>query len=422
MPLPPPADEAARIHALRALRLLDTPPEERFDAITRLAAAIFQAPIAMVTMVDVNRQWFKSRIGLEVCETSRDISFCAHAILSDVALVIPDARADPRFADNPLVTGEPFLRFYAGQPLHAPGGQRVGTLCIADQAPREFPAEQRALLWQLAGMIERELRATDIIALQTELLATQSELIKAQERLHADIAEAAKYVRSLLPKAIRKPLGINWRFLPSAVLGGDCFGYHHLDSGRLAFYLLDVCGHGVGAALLSVTLLRVLRSQSLSQVDFADPAAVLTALNREFPMAQHGNRYFTIWYGVLELETRRLTYASGGHPPAILVHPDGRFEELATNGIGIGLLPQWPFDSRECVLRQGQTLYIFSDGGYEVRNLAGEFMSMEQFGALLSQAALNSSGGLDYVLDEVRLLTGLDGFPDDASIIEVQIS
>jgi sigma-B regulation protein RsbU (phosphoserine phosphatase) len=297
----------------------------------------------------------------------------------------------------------------------------VGTLCIADLAPREFPDAERKLLLELAGMVERELRSSDIIELQTDLLATQDKLLEAQERLHSEIAEAGKYVRSLLPKPTQEPLGIDWRFQPSTTLGGDCFGYHDLGDQRLAVYLLDVCGHGVGAALLSVTLLRILQSGSLAGVDFTDPAAVLTAFNGEFPMGRHGNRFFTIWYGVIDLRTKRLTYATAGHPPAVLVSPDGSHEPLATKGIPIGCIPKWPFDAAERTLSPGQTLYVFSDGGYEVRDSEGNHFSFEQFSKVLSQAARHPGEGLDFILEEVERMTGVSHFPDDVSIIRMQV-
>src|SRR4051812_22533156 len=119
---PKPENESARVATLRTLRILDTPPEERFDRLTRLARYMFDIPIALVSLVDENRQWFKSCAGLEARETTRDVSFCAHAILNDDILLIPDARADSRFHDNPLVTGEPRIRFYAGQPLAITNG------------------------------------------------------------------------------------------------------------------------------------------------------------------------------------------------------------------------------------------------------------------------------------------------------------
>ncbi|MET0270873.1 MAG: GAF domain-containing protein, partial [Sphingomonas sp.] len=152
-----PADEAERLAALRALRLLDTPTEERFDRLTRMAAALFRVPVALVSLVDAERQWFKSRVGADVCETSRESSFCAHAVVARETMVVPDALADPRFRDNPLVTGAPHIRFYAGAPIHAPGGQPVGTLCILDTRPRALTDADRALLEDCAATVEGEL-------------------------------------------------------------------------------------------------------------------------------------------------------------------------------------------------------------------------------------------------------------------------
>lgn len=152
-----PADEPKRLEALRALQILDTAPEERFDRLTRLARRVFDVPIALVSLVDKDRQWFKSKVGLDACETSRDISFCGHAILDDKVFVVSDAASDPRFADNPLVTDAPHIRFYAGCPLMLADGSKIGTLCVIDRQPREMNAEDRGLLEDLARIVEREL-------------------------------------------------------------------------------------------------------------------------------------------------------------------------------------------------------------------------------------------------------------------------
>lgn len=154
---PTPIDEIQRLRSLIALGVLDTMPEDRFDRITRIACRVFGVPIALVSLVDRDRQWFKSKQGLEACETSRQISFCGHAILQDGPLIIEDALVDARFADNPLVVGPPKIRFYAGQPVHGARGLRVGTLCIIDQQPRRLSEEDLILLADLAGMIDREL-------------------------------------------------------------------------------------------------------------------------------------------------------------------------------------------------------------------------------------------------------------------------
>ena len=156
-----PANERQRLKTLRDLKLLDTPPEERFDRVTRLAKQVFATEIALVSLVDADRQWFKSRQGLDAEETHRDISFCGHAILDDKIMVVNDASADERFCDNPLVCGNPNIRFYAGYPLEAPDGSRVGTLCVIDNKPREISKEQLRLLRELGRMVEEEFLAAD---------------------------------------------------------------------------------------------------------------------------------------------------------------------------------------------------------------------------------------------------------------------
>lgn len=180
-----PQDEQTRIEKLRSLDVLDTPPEERFDRLTRIAKRMFEVPIALVSLVDENRQWFKSCIGLDASETSRDISFCGHAILGSGVFVIPNAIEDPRFADNPLVLGEPNIRFYAGCPLSL-NGHKLGTLCIIDQRPRRFEKEDIEALKDLASMAERELAAVQLATLDelTNILNRRGFMGLAQHSLN----------------------------------------------------------------------------------------------------------------------------------------------------------------------------------------------------------------------------------------------
>jgi GAF domain-containing protein len=154
---PYPANEAERLAALHALLILDTPPEQRFDRIAAFAAAEFDVPIVLLTLLDAERQWFKARVGLALCETGRDISFCGHAILQPDILVVPDALEDPRFADNPLVTGAPHIRFYAGAPLQVADGMRLGTLCLIDRRPRTLDALELGILATLRDLAVMEL-------------------------------------------------------------------------------------------------------------------------------------------------------------------------------------------------------------------------------------------------------------------------
>lgn len=154
---PMPLDETMRLMSLHSLRILDTQPEERFDRVTRMARRMFDVEMCLVSLVDSHRQWFKSKQGIDACETPRAISFCGHAILDEQILLVTDARTDPRFADNPLVTGEPKIRFYAGCPIHSPDGQRIGTLCLIDSKPGEFSADDEAMLRDFAKLVEDEL-------------------------------------------------------------------------------------------------------------------------------------------------------------------------------------------------------------------------------------------------------------------------
>jgi GAF domain-containing protein len=152
-----PACEPERLAALHRLLCLDTPPEERFDKIVQFAADEFDKPIVLLSLVDADRQWFKAKIGMEACETSREYSFCAHAILAEEIMLIRDASQDVRFVDNPFVTGAPYVRFYAGAPLKMADGMQVGTLCVMDTVPGTMDALNLAILGSLRDLIVQEL-------------------------------------------------------------------------------------------------------------------------------------------------------------------------------------------------------------------------------------------------------------------------
>ena len=173
-----PVDENGRIAELCSLHILDTPTEERFDRITCTVQLVFNVPIALISLVDSSRQWFKSHRGLDLRETPRSISLCGHAILSDDAFIVPDATLDARFADNPLVLGEPFIRFYAGIPLHSASGARLGTLCMIDRVPRSFSDEDVATLRDLAKWAELELNLYSV-AQATELSREKESRLQA---------------------------------------------------------------------------------------------------------------------------------------------------------------------------------------------------------------------------------------------------
>ena len=154
---PVPLDETVRLLSLHSLRILDSAPEERFDRVTRMARRVFDVDICLVSLVDADRQWFKSKQGLDACQTSREISFCGHAILEEKVFVVEDTHTDERFSDNPLVTGDPSIRFYAGCPVHAPDGHRIGTLCLIDKKPRNFSPTEEKTLKDFAALVDDEL-------------------------------------------------------------------------------------------------------------------------------------------------------------------------------------------------------------------------------------------------------------------------
>ena len=201
-----PHNEDIRLRALRNLHILDTPPEDRFDRIVRLAARVFDMPISYISMVDVSRQWFKSRHGIDATETPRDISFCGQAILQNDPFVISDLSRDERFAQSPLVTGTPFARFYAGMPLAIEEGVNVGTLCVLDTKPRELTAVQVNILRDLGNLVEHELQLLDTIELQQQSLRLQEELIESQRDLAKEKERSDALLRNILPEDVAAEL------------------------------------------------------------------------------------------------------------------------------------------------------------------------------------------------------------------------
>ena len=250
-------------------------------------------------------------------------------------------------------------------------------------------------------------------------------LVASQQALAQELARAADYVRSLLPPPMDGPVVTRWAFVPCSSLGGDSFGYHWLDERRFAIYLLDVCGHGVGAALLSTSVINVLRSQSLPGADFADPAAVLTALNAAFPMEQHNDTYFTMWYGVYDKQTHRLAYANGGHPPALLriggAPQTTRLVELGNPGFMIGGMPDAEYQTLDVELEAVNRLYLFSDGVYEICKPDGSIWNYKGFRDLVAGAFAAEGSAVARLLDACRAVGQSESFADDFSLVEVTL-
>jgi sigma-B regulation protein RsbU (phosphoserine phosphatase) len=257
-----------------------------------------------------------------------------------------------------------------------------------------------------------------------ELRAHQA-LRESQQHLAAELAEAAGYVQSLLPAPLSGEVTTEWQFVPSSQLGGDSFGYHWIDAEHFAIYLLDVCGHGVGPALLSVTAMNCLRAQMLPGTDFREPGEVLRALNRVFQMRAQNNTYFTIWYGVYRRGDKgatkgRLTYASGGHPPAILLAgPEASPLPLRTRGPIIGALPDVVYKSEQCELEEPSRLFVFSDGAYEVTRRDGTMLTLDEFTAILSRPPEPGVATVEQVWRTIQELCGSEALEDDFSLVQV---
>ncbi|MBI1825758.1 MAG: SpoIIE family protein phosphatase [Planctomycetes bacterium] len=258
---------------------------------------------------------------------------------------------------------------------------------------------------------------------QLERNEAYRKLAESERQLANEVAEAAKYVRSLLPPPITDgPVRIDWRFVPSTQLGGDAFGYHWLDENHLAVYLLDVSGHGVGSSLLAVTALNSLSHRSLPKTDFSDPAAVMRGLNPIFRMDRHGGKFFTVWYGVFERPSRRLTYSGGGHPPALLFAgenaSEAQIQELIPDGPVIGLPVELPFENTTVELPSFANLLLYSDGLIELEQPDGRMATQDEFTKFAGMQP-NWEDILEQVLARARTLRGSQPLADDCSLMRV---
>lgn len=248
-------------------------------------------------------------------------------------------------------------------------------------------------------------------------------LAASQKTLTDELAQAAAYVKSLLPAPMDDEIKTDWRFIPSTSLGGDSFGYKWLDEENFSMFLLDVCGHGVGSALLSVSALNVLNSQTLYNVDMRNPKEVLDALNESFQMEKHNDLYFTIWYGVFNKVKRRLAYSSGGHPPAILFTGEtpetAEILQLKTPGLIIGGMRGSVYQSEECGVGSFSKLFFFSDGVYEIFKPDNTPLEFGEFVEQLTKACRTGSSDIDNYLEFTWKYQSSKVFEDDFSMVEV---
>jgi sigma-B regulation protein RsbU (phosphoserine phosphatase) len=340
------------------------------------------------------------------------------------------------FLEGLLPLEEPFLLESVGMPsgsvadVHLFAGVDGTWIVLLDVTAEHDHArkiQQKAydmtLLSQREARLIAKLEAAhkELTLAHRDLAESRDELLRVHNRLKRELHDAERYVLAILPPPVAEPFAIDWLFVPSTELGGDSFGYYWIDGEHFALYLLDVCGHGVGSALLSITAANTLRSGALQNTDFRIPEAVLGSLNQAFQMENQNGLYFTIWYGVYHRPTGTLRYASAGHPPPILVRgakeQRGQAEPLPGAGCPVGILPDFAYVSQECVLAGPARLFLFSDGAYEITRPDGTLLETEEFEEVLTRAVPEGASELEELLHFVQDIHGSKEMDDDFSII-----
>jgi len=278
-----------------------------------------------------------------------------------------------------------------------------------------------ALAWLLARRLTDALH--DAHTSQVAAEHAREEAVAAGAALNSELEQAAKYVESLLPPRTRDGhVSADWLYKPSVGVGGDAFGYHWLDKSHFAFYLLDVCGHGVGAALLATTVMNVIRTGTAYGAEFCAPDSVLETLNNSFPMEAQNGMYFTIWYGVYDTSTRRLSFAAAGHHPALLLTPGESPQLLQGKGLPIGCFPDVKYPVFTVAVEADARLYIFSDGIFEVELHGRQTMlTFDQFVDIICfWREQHRDRKLDFLLETIQGLQGKSKFDDDCALMELR--
>lgn len=305
---------------------------------------------------------------------------------------------------------------------------------LEKEGSNDFKNEFKSLILnykKLLKVAKKLIRTSDITSnklkeVNTKVIEQQAELKKAHELIQDELNEAAKYVQALFPEPINEhDFAVDWRFIPCSSLGGDSFGYHWIDQNHFAFYLIDVSGHGVGAALLSASVINALRSQTLPDTNFLEPGDVLTSLNIAFQQDTQNYMNFTIWYGVYQKDTKTLSYSSGGHPPT-LMFPANNYnsvgvQELSTKNTMIGLFPGIKYIQDRIVLKGESRLYIFSDGAYEIQIKDNKILTYPQFKSIMLELQTNQNLNLENLLAHTKDLCLTPEFGDDYTIMEVRL-
>jgi sigma-B regulation protein RsbU (phosphoserine phosphatase) len=330
------ATEKERLAALSGLELMLSPPEERFDRITRLAREVFDVPLAAINLIGETVQFTKSpQTSGEDPIRARSDSFCDVTIASPDTLVVTDASTDDRFADREAVTGERHVRFYAGRPLAVGGGARVGTLCLVDTEPREFDAEQLHLLDEMGLWVERELLE------------------------NADRERAGSVQQNLLPPSPveRSTVTIAATSIPFYFVGGDFHSWTATDD-TVDLTIADVMGKGVGAAIVAATVRATVHAHSA-----LSPLDALRATNaRLLDDFSATDTFATMFHARLDLATGDLDFADAGHGLTVIVRRDGSHDRLLSTGMPIGIAADVAFHAGRARLEAGDVLVTFTDG------------------------------------------------------------
>jgi PAS domain S-box-containing protein len=298
------------------------------------------------------------------------------------------------------------------------GGMPAGFLVIAAvDSSRVWSIYERNFCVALADLVSMLLEG------RQRLDALQA-LQLSEKMISAQLADASSYVRSQLPINLFDSVRTDWRYEPSSVLGGDALDFFWLNEDHMVIFLLDVVGHGVGPALLATSILHLLRQGALKDGHPLDPVSVLGALNRSFQMDEHGEKVFSIWYGVFDRVSGVIRFATAGHPPALLISPgqDGNSEAtwLQGKGLWIGATTTETFEGGSAIVAQDAELFLFSDGLYELSTPEGPMIGLEGFGQILVDLYSAGAADLERVMTEVRRIHGSDQFEDDASILKVR--
>lgn len=376
-------DEMARQRALDELGIVDTPPEERFDRVTRLAQQLFGVESVAINMIDRDRQWSKSIVGPAPVQKPRVDSICTVTIESDETLVVPDLAADRRFA---RLADPDEMQFYAGHPLYAPGGERIGAFCIYDSHPREFGENESAMLRDLAGWVQQELSVSQ------------------------ELSRAAEVQQGLLPRQLLSMPGweIAGMCLPARAVGGDFYDWYPVGEGA-AFTLADTMGKGIGSAIIAATVRAVLRSSArFGDVRGAVEAAA-AALTADLDSA---GLFVTLFHGRLDMDTGEMTFIDAGHGLTIVMRVDGSVERLKSTSPPLGIDAETEWMPQTVILEPGETLIAMSDGVLDLYD--GSLAALDNVAALAMLA-----GSAEEIVQAMR--TRARGVaPDDVTVMVIR--